>query len=70
MSLFRLISRFIAKHWTAYFASALMLTGISILGVLIPRRIGHIIDELVAGRLAGHELALQLAIPVAMGVVI
>jgi len=70
MSLFRLISRFIAKHWTAYLASALMLTGISGLSVLIPRRIGHIIDELVAGRLARHELVLQLAIPVAMGVVI
>ena len=70
MSLFRLISRFIAKHWIAYLASALMLTGISILGVLIPRRIGHIIDELVAGRLAGHALLLQLSIPVAMGAVI
>ena len=70
MSLFRLISRFIAKHWTAYFASALMLTGISILGVLIPRRIGHIIDELAAGRLAGRALLLQLAIPVVMGAAI
>ncbi|HEX7644054.1 MAG TPA: ABC transporter transmembrane domain-containing protein [Burkholderiaceae bacterium] len=70
MSLYRLIARFIAKHWTAYFASALMLTGISILSVLIPRRIGHIIDELAAGRVSGHALLLQLLIPVAMGAAI
>lgn len=70
MTLFQLIRRFVYKHWRAYIASAGMLTGISMLSVFIPRRIGSIIDQLVAGKLYGSALLLQLAIPIAMGVVI
>ena len=70
MTLFQLIRRFIARHWTAYLASAGMLTGISMLSVFIPRRIGAIIDQLVAGTLHGNPLLAQLAIPIAMSVAI
>ncbi|HEY8026198.1 MAG TPA: ABC transporter transmembrane domain-containing protein [Burkholderiaceae bacterium] len=70
MTLFQLIRRFVYRHWRAYIASAGMLTGISILSVFIPRRIGAIIDQLVAGELYGGALLLQLAIPIGMSVVI
>ncbi len=70
MTLFQLIRNFVYRHWKAYAASACMLTGITILIAFIPRRIGAIIDALVAGRLAGSALLWQLAIPVGMGVVI
>jgi ATP-binding cassette subfamily B multidrug efflux pump len=70
MTLFQLIRNFVYRHWTAYATSACMLTSIAILTVFIPRRIGAIIDALIAGRLAGSALVLQLMIPVAMGVAI
>jgi ATP-binding cassette, subfamily B, multidrug efflux pump len=70
MSLFRLLAGFIRQHWRPYSLSALMLLGVSILGVLIPRRVGHIIDELVAHRLSRADLIAQLAVLVAMGVAI
>ncbi|MCC6193943.1 MAG: ATP-binding cassette domain-containing protein [Burkholderiales bacterium] len=47
-----------------------MLVGIAVLTVWIPRRVGAIIDGLVAGRGAGPALWQELAILVAMGVVI
>jgi len=70
MTLFQLIRRFVRRHWVAYAASACMLTGITLLNAFIPRKIGAIIDAIVAGRLFGSELALRLAVPIAMGVVI
>jgi ATP-binding cassette subfamily B protein/ATP-binding cassette subfamily C protein/ATP-binding cassette subfamily B multidrug efflux pump len=47
-----------------------MLVIIAVLTVWIPRRIGHVIDGLVADRLSGAELAFELAILLAMGVAI
>jgi ATP-binding cassette subfamily B multidrug efflux pump len=70
MTLTQLIRRFIRRHWTAYAASAAMLTGISLLSALIPRKIGAIIDLLVAGRLGGHDLFWQLMMPIGLGVAI
>jgi ATP-binding cassette subfamily B multidrug efflux pump len=70
MTLSQLIRRFVYRHWIAYAGSACMLTGITFLNALIPRKIGAIIDLLVAGRLAGTGLLWQLAIPIAMGVAI
>ncbi|HXA47025.1 MAG TPA: ABC transporter transmembrane domain-containing protein, partial [Burkholderiaceae bacterium] len=69
MTLFQLIRNFVYRHWTAYAASACMLTVIAMINAFIPRRIGVIIDSLVAGRLAGEALFWQLMIPVGMGVV-
>ena len=47
-----------------------MLLGIAVLTVWVPRRVGFIIDDLVAGRLTGGVLWRELAILVAMGVAI
>ena len=70
MTLFQLIRNFVYKHWTAYAASAAMLTGITLLSAFIPRKLGSIIDQLVAGKLYGIALFWQLMIPIAMGVAI
>ncbi|GGP17635.1 ABC transporter ATP-binding protein [Silvimonas iriomotensis] len=70
MSLYRLLAGFIRQHWRPYFFSAVMLFAVALLSVLIPRRVGHIIDELVAHRLGGVALLEQLAIVLAMGVAI
>ncbi len=68
MSMFQLISRFVARHWYRYLASAVMLTAVALLTVWIPRQVGHIVDELVAGKMQGDGLNLQLARLVGAGV--
>jgi ATP-binding cassette subfamily B protein/ATP-binding cassette subfamily C protein/ATP-binding cassette subfamily B multidrug efflux pump len=64
MTLSRLIGGFVFRHWRAYAASAVMLAGIALLGVWLPRQIGRMVDGLVAQRLTGnalwHEIALLL----------
>lgn len=70
MSLSRLLVGFVRQHWRSYLLSALMLSGVALLSVLIPRRVGHIIDELVAHRLSGTALFPQLAVLLGMGVAI
>jgi ATP-binding cassette subfamily B protein/ATP-binding cassette subfamily C protein/ATP-binding cassette subfamily B multidrug efflux pump len=70
MTLSQLIRRFVSRHWKAYVSSACMLTGITLLGAFIPRKIGAIIDLLIAGRLAGGDLLWQLMTPIAMGAAI
>jgi len=69
-TLHRLISDFVRRHWRAYIASALMLFGIAVLTVLVPRQVGRIVDEIVAGRLAGGALWRELAVLLAMGAAI
>jgi ATP-binding cassette, subfamily B, multidrug efflux pump len=61
MSLYRLIGHFLRRHWRAYAWSGAMLAGIALLTVWIPRQIGHVVDGLVANRLAGWPLVQQLA---------
>ena len=70
MTLLQLIRGFARRHWRAYVSAALMLLGIAVLTVWVPRRVGFIIDDLVAGRLTGGVLWRELAILVAMGVAI
>ncbi|WP_395686154.1 hypothetical protein [Caenimonas koreensis] len=48
MSVYRLIGQFLRRHSAAYASSALMLAGIAVLSVWIPRQIGHVVDALVA----------------------
>ena len=67
MTLYRLIGRFLRRHWAAYASSAVMLVGIASLVVWIPRQIGHVVDELVAHHLAGGALLRELAWLVAAG---
>src|SRR5262249_37722488 len=51
---------FAARHWRAYAVSAVMLAAIAALTVWIPRQVGHLIDDLVGGRLNDATLAGRL----------
>ena len=70
MSLTRLIAGHIRGHWRPYAASALMLSTIAVLTVWIPRQVGHVVDALVAHRLAGWDLIAQLSLLVLAGLAI
>jgi ATP-binding cassette subfamily B protein/ATP-binding cassette subfamily C protein/ATP-binding cassette subfamily B multidrug efflux pump len=61
MSLFHLIGRFLRRHWAAYASSGVMLAAIALLLVWIPRQIGHVVDGLASGSLAGSALLRELA---------
>jgi ATP-binding cassette subfamily B protein/ATP-binding cassette subfamily C protein/ATP-binding cassette subfamily B multidrug efflux pump len=67
MSLYRLIAQFLRRHWAAYAISALMLLGVALLVVWIPRQIGRLVDGLVANQLTGMALLGELAWLVAAG---
>lgn len=68
MTLYRLVGGFALRHWRAYVASGVMLIGISVLTVWVPREVGRMVDGLVAGTLSGRSLALHLGLLVAMGI--
>ncbi|MCS7102237.1 MAG: ABC transporter transmembrane domain-containing protein, partial [Burkholderiaceae bacterium] len=70
VSLTRLLLAFARRHWRAYTASALMLVGVALLTVWIPRQVGHIVDALVAGEVGGGALARELALLAAAGAAI
>jgi len=70
MSLYRLILDYLRRHWSAYAVSAVMLVGVAVLLVWIPRQIGRTVDGLVAGRLTTATLMLELAWLVAAGTVV
>src|SRR4051812_39940398 len=67
MSLYRLIARFVLRHRAAYASSAVMLVGIALLLVWIPRQIGHVVDALVAHRLERSALLAELGWLLAAG---
>jgi ATP-binding cassette subfamily B protein/ATP-binding cassette subfamily C protein/ATP-binding cassette subfamily B multidrug efflux pump len=67
MSLTLLISGFVRRHWLRYLASAIMLAGVALLTVWIPRQVGHIVDQIVAGPVAHEALAIELAQLIAAG---
>ena len=67
MSLSRLIANFVRRHWPSYISSAFMLVGVAALTVLIPRKIGAMIDGLAAHRLGQDELLLDIAQLLGMG---
>ncbi len=70
MSLFRLIGQFLRRHFAAYASSGLMLAGIAVMIVWIPRQIGRLVDALVANRLHGPALAQELAWLLAAGLAV
>lgn len=70
MTLYQLLAQFIRQHWRAYSASALMLFLVATFTILIPRKIGHIIDAMVQQNLGGEALVWELATVVMMGVAI
>ncbi|NCT84880.1 MAG: ATP-binding cassette domain-containing protein [Comamonadaceae bacterium] len=69
-SLTRMLAAFVREHWRAYAAAGAMLSCIALLTVWIPRQVGHVVDELVAGGLQGEALLRQLGLLVAAGLVI
>ena len=69
-SLYQLIGTFVVRHWRAYVASALMLIGIAVLTVWVPRVVGSAVDGLVAGTLHGSALMRELLMLVIMGAAI
>ena len=69
-TLYRFIGEFVRRHWRAYVASALMLVGVAVLTVWVPRQVGHIVDALVAGRLGGVAMWRELGQLVLMGAAI
>ncbi len=70
MTLSAFIARFAARHWRAYAGAGTMLVAVAVLTVWVPRRVGHIIDTLVAHDLAGAALWHEIAILLAMGAAI
>jgi ATP-binding cassette subfamily B multidrug efflux pump len=70
MSLYRLIGLFLRRHMAAYAVTAVMLVGIAVLLVWIPRQIGTLIDGLVAHRLAGESLLRELIWLMAAGALV
>jgi ATP-binding cassette subfamily B protein/ATP-binding cassette subfamily C protein/ATP-binding cassette subfamily B multidrug efflux pump len=56
MTLSRLILNFVQRHRGAYALAGLMLAGIALLTVWLPRQIGHMVDGLVNHSLVGPAL--------------
>ncbi|MFT7775266.1 ABC transporter ATP-binding protein [Roseateles sp.] len=65
-----MLATFVREHWRAYAAAGAMLSCIAMLTVWIPRQVGHVVDDLVAGGLQGDALLRQLGLLVAAGLVI
>ena len=74
MSLTQMLAGFVRQHWRAYGSAAVMLSGIALLTVWIPRQVGQIVDAMVDGRvdgvLRGQLLLAELGALVGAGVAI
>jgi ATP-binding cassette subfamily B protein/ATP-binding cassette subfamily C protein/ATP-binding cassette subfamily B multidrug efflux pump len=70
MGLARLIGGFVRRHWRSYVSSAVMLFGVALCSVLVPRKVGAMIDGLAAHRLSGHDLVIQLLQLLGLGLAI
>jgi len=70
MTLARLILNFVRRHAAAYGLAGVMLAGIALLTVWLPRQIGHLVDALVSHQLAGPALWRELGWLLAAGVAI
>jgi ATP-binding cassette subfamily B protein/ATP-binding cassette subfamily C protein/ATP-binding cassette subfamily B multidrug efflux pump len=70
MGLARLIGGFVRRHWRSYASSAVMLFGVALCSVLVPRKVGATIDALAAHRMQGHDLTIQLLQLLGLGLAI
>jgi ATP-binding cassette subfamily B protein/ATP-binding cassette subfamily C protein/ATP-binding cassette subfamily B multidrug efflux pump len=70
MSLGRLVAGFVRRHWQSYASSAVMLVGVAVCTVWVPRKVGAMIDGLAAHRMSEGDLLVQLAQLLALGVAI
>lgn len=68
MTFSQLIFRFVLRHRRNYLAAAAMLLAVAMLTVLIPRQVGHLVDELVAGNLTEQRIVQQLGVLLLMGI--
>lgn len=69
-SLSALLRGFVRRHWPYYLRAALMLAAVALLTVLIPRKIGEIVDLLAKHELSGPQLLHELGWLLLFGVVI
>jgi ATP-binding cassette subfamily B multidrug efflux pump len=70
MGLASLIGAFVRRHWRSYASSAVMLFGVSLCSVLVPRKVGAMIDGLAAHRMGSHDLMIQLLELLGLGLAI
>ena len=70
MGLARLIGGFVRRHWRSYVSSAFMLAGVAVCTVLIPRKVGALIDGLAAHRLDQHDLVVGILQLLGLGLAI
>ena len=70
MSLASLVGNFVLRHWKAYASSAVMLIGVAVCSVWVPRKVGAMIDGLAAHRLSSHDLMVGIAQLLALGLAI
>ncbi|MGJ9420232.1 ABC transporter ATP-binding protein [Massilia sp. CMS3.1] len=70
MSLASLVGSFVLRHWKAYASSAVMLVGVAVCTVWVPRKVGAMIDGLAAHSLSSHDLAIGIMQLLALGVAI
>jgi ATP-binding cassette subfamily B protein/ATP-binding cassette subfamily C protein/ATP-binding cassette subfamily B multidrug efflux pump len=70
MTLARLISQYMRRHWPAYAASAAMLAAIAGLIVWLPRQVGRMVDGLAGGTMHGDGLVVGIGWLLAAGVAI
>jgi ATP-binding cassette subfamily B protein/ATP-binding cassette subfamily C protein/ATP-binding cassette subfamily B multidrug efflux pump len=70
MSLARLVGGFVRRHWRNYVSSAFMLFGVAACTVWIPRKVGAMIDGLAAHRMTNHDLLVEIAELLALGLAI
>ncbi|MFC5511615.1 ABC transporter ATP-binding protein [Massilia jejuensis] len=70
MLLASLVGSFVLRHWKAYASSAVMLVGVAVCTVWVPRKVGAMIDGLAAHSLSGQELMVQIMQLLGLGVAI
>ena len=68
MSLSRLIGGFVRQHHRAYATAGLMLSGVAVIGIWVPRKVGAMIDGLAAHQLSGRALLMAIGTLLLVGV--
>ena len=65
-----MVAAYVRLNWRPYVLAGLMLACVSALTVFIPRQVGHVVDQLAAGRMDADALVHELGWIVLAGVVI
>jgi ATP-binding cassette subfamily B protein/ATP-binding cassette subfamily C protein/ATP-binding cassette subfamily B multidrug efflux pump len=67
-NLSRLIGGFVRQHSRAYIVSGAMLAGVAILSIMVPRKVGAMIDGLANHTLSGNALLMEIGALLLIGV--